>query len=252
MRQWHFNRDGDEEFLRRQIYSMTVWIYEGIYFALMSVYEYPGDISEGRRTDLHRRHERDVMNFYIATSRDCDHWDLRWVYAGEPIIPRGPDGSFDKDMVFPSSTVVTHRDKHWFYYQGGNERHGTAELKPPVQFEKQRAIGLATLPLDRFCGWHAGARQGIIVTKPFVLQGPTLLVNLDASHGELMVEVLDAGGQIIPGYGAAEAVPQKRVNGLRLRHAWKTRSALTELIGRTVRLRFRLRLADLYAFQITR
>ena len=89
VRQWHFNRQGEDEYLRRQIYSMTVWIHEGVYFGLMSVYEYPGDISEGRETDLWRHHERDVMNFYIATSRDCDDWDLTWVYAGQPIVPRG-------------------------------------------------------------------------------------------------------------------------------------------------------------------
>jgi len=44
-----FNREGEDEFIRRQIYSMTVWVYEGIYFGLMSVFEYPGNISEGRK-----------------------------------------------------------------------------------------------------------------------------------------------------------------------------------------------------------
>ena len=218
----------------------------------MSVYEYPGDVSEGRETDLLRRHERDVMNFYIATSRDCDSWDLTWVYSGKPIVPRGPDGSFDKDMVFPSSTVVTHADRHWFYYGGGNERHGTAELDPAVWFEKRRAIGLATLPLDRFVGWHAGARQGIVVTKPFVLKGSTLLANVDARHGEIAVEVLDSEGEVIPGYGAEDAVAHNRVDDLRLRPKWKTKRNLSELVGKTVSLRFRFTLADVYAFQVTR
>ena len=49
-------------------------------------------------------------------------------------------------------------------YVGGNERHGTDELDPPVWFEKRQAIGLATLPIDRIVGWHAGPRQGIIRT----------------------------------------------------------------------------------------
>jgi len=251
VRQWHFDRQGDEEFLRRQIYSMTVYVYQGIYFGLMSVYEYPGDVSEGRESDPLRRHERDVMNFYLATSRDCDSWDLTWVYAGQPIVPRGPDGSFDKDNVFPSSSVVTYDDRHWFYYGGSNERHGTAELRPPVWFDKRRAIGLATLPLDRFVGWHAGARQGIIVTKPFVVTGPNLLLNVAAKQGEISAEVLNAAGQAVPGYGAGDAIPARRVDQLRLRMGWKTKPDLSELLGQTVRLRLRLTLADLYAFQLT-
>lgn len=251
-RQWYFNREGEDEFLRRQIYSMTVWIYEGVYFGLLSVYEYPGDVSEGRKTNLQRRHTRDVLNFYIATSRDCDSWDLTWVYAGKPIVPRGPNGSFDKDMVFPSSTVVTHSDRHWFYYGGGNERHGTAELDPPVWFEKRRAIGLATLPLDRIVGLHAGAREGIVVTKPFVLKGTKLLANVDARHGKIVVEVLDAESKIIPGYGAEDAVTYTRIDDLRLRPQWNAKRDLSEMVGKTVRLRFRFTLADLYAFQVTR
>ena len=252
VRQWYFNRESEEEYLRRQIYSMTVWIYEGIYFGLMSVYENPGDISEGREVDLLRRHDRDVMNFYIATSRDCNSWDLKWVYSGKPIIPRGPDGSFDKDMVFPSSTVVTFAERHWFYYSGGNERHGTDELDPPVWFEKRQAIGLATLPIDRIVGWHAGPRQGIIRTKPFVLEGPVLLANVDARHGEIAVEVLDSEGEVIPGYGAKDAIVYSRVDDLRLRPRWMTNRDLSELVGRTVSFRFRFTLADVYAFQVTR
>jgi hypothetical protein len=252
VRQWYFDREGKNEYLRRQIYSMTVWVYEGIYFGLMSVYEYPGDVSEGRETDLLRRHERDVMNFYIATSRDCDNWDLTWVYSGKPIVPRGADRSFDKDVVFPSSTVVTHADRHWFYYGGGNERHGTAELDSAVWFEKHRAIGLATLPLDRIVGWHAGARPGTILTRPFVLEGATLLANVDAKHGAISVEVLGSDGEVIPGYGTEDSVVHSRVDDLRFRPKWKAKRDLSELVGKTVRLRFRLTLADLYAFQITR
>ena len=42
-------------------------------------------------------------------------WDLTWVYAEKPFVPRGPDGSFDKDMIFPASQIVTHNDRHWVF-----------------------------------------------------------------------------------------------------------------------------------------
>lgn len=250
VRQWHFNREGPKEYLRRQIYSMTVWIHEGVYFALMSVYEYPGDVSEGHQTDHVKRHERDVLNFYIATSRDGDRFDLGWVYAGQPIVPRGPDGSFDKDVVFPSSTIVTHDDRHWLYYGGGNERHGTAELDPPVWFQSRRAIGLATLPLDRFVALRAGDREGTVVTKPFKLEGDTLQLNVDAGRGAVAVEVLDAAGVPIPDYSGDEAPRYEHVDGLRFQPQWKQHRDLSALTGKTIHLRFRLRDADLYAFQV--
>ena len=250
VRQWHFNREGPEEYRRRQIYSMTVWLYQGVYFALMSVYEYPADVSEGRTTDLVKRHERDVMNFYIATSRDADRWDLRWVYAGEPIIPRGPDGAFDKDIVFPSSTVVTHQDKHWLYYAGGNERHGTAELKPPVTFDRRFVIGLATLRLDGFVCLEAQGPSGNVITRPFVLQATRLEVNADASRGSIQVELLDAAGKPQPGYSGEDAVRLERVDGVRLKPRWRNHNDLSLLRGKTVRLRFHLHDAKLFAFQI--
>ena len=61
-------------------------------------------------------------------------------------------------------------------------------------------IGVATLLRDRLVGWHAGPREGTVVTKPFVLDGPSLVVNVDAKYGAFAVEVLDAEGAAIPGY----------------------------------------------------
>ena len=65
------------------------------------------------------------MNYYIATSRDGSSWDLGWVYKGQPLVPRGPAGSFDKDLILPASSIITPAGKHWIYYGGANERHGT-------------------------------------------------------------------------------------------------------------------------------
>ena len=112
--EWKFDRQGPDEYRRRQVYSLSDWIYAGVHFGLVMVYEWPGDLSEGP-VDYYQRHERDVLNYYIATSRDGDNWDLHWVYAGQPIVPRGPDGSWDKDFIVPASEIITHDDRHWLY-----------------------------------------------------------------------------------------------------------------------------------------
>ena len=247
VREWIFDKEGKGEAQRRQIYATTCWIYHSVYFALLSVYDYPGDLSEGQVTDTRQRHERDVMNFYIATSRDGDSWDMHWVYSGQPLVPRGPDGAFDKDLLLPASTIVTHADKHWLYYAGANERHGNEQIK----FDRQHAIGLAMLRLDGFVGLAAGEIEGTVVTKPFKLEGNKLMVNVDARGGEVLVEVLDETGQPLPGFSGDEAVTATKLDELRWHPQWKKHTDLSALRSQTVRLRFRLRAAKIYSFQMS-
>ncbi|GAG27310.1 unnamed protein product, partial [marine sediment metagenome] len=245
IRNWAFDREGPDERRRRQIYSCNDWIYHGVHFGLLSVYEWPSDFSEGG-TDPNNRHERDVMNYYIGTSRDADSWDLSWVYAGKPIVPRGPDGAFDKDLITPGSTIVTHADRHWLYYGGANERHGD----PEVHFPRTHAIGLATLRLDGFVGLEAKDRPGTVLTRPFRLAGNRLEINVDARGGSLAVEVLDEQGQTIAGLSRAQCKPLEDVGGLRLPVAWHNQPDLSALHGKLVRLKFSLQNARLYAFQV--
>jgi hypothetical protein len=246
IRSWAFDREGPNEHRRRQIYALTDWIHEGIHFALMTVYEWPGDLSEGP-ADYFKRHERNILNFYIATSRDGDSWDLSWIYAGRPLIPRGPDGSFDKDRVFPSSTVVTHDDRHWLYYYGADERHGTESFNPA---ERKFAIGLATLRQDGLVCLEASDGPGMMVTKPFTLAGNRLELNADASRGQVVVEVLDQAGSPIPGFTRGEASVIQGVDGLRVQPQWSSARPFAGLKGTIIRLSLHLEEARVYAFQI--
>lgn len=240
VRDWKFDREGPEECRRRQIYGLSDWIYHGVHFAQMMVFEWPNDLSEGP-VDYHKRHERDVLEYYIATSRDGDNWDLSWVYAGKRMITRGPDGSWDKDMVIPSSEIITHNDKHWLYYSGSNERHGAPR---PAQ-----GIGVAALRLDGFVFLEAGARMGSLTTKPFRLEGKRLQINVAGE--KFRVEILDEKGRPLPGFSGPKAETISNVDNLRLEPRWKG-SLLSELKGRMVRLKFHLEKARLYSFQVPR
>lgn len=246
-RSWKFDREGENERWRRQIYGLTLWPYEGVHFALMSVYEFPPKqlpTPYDNKPDYRTRHQRDIMNFYIATSRDGDNWDLSWVYAGMPMIPRGGESSFDKDIIMPASQVVTWNDRHWIYYGGSNERHFCAQ--------RRNVIGLATLPLDRLVGLEASSVAGQVVTKAFKLEGEVLEVNVDAGNGQIGVEVLDKSGQPIPGFGPVELRHYRNADELRLRPRWATHEDLRALKGQTIRLRFHLLRARLFSFQLRR
>ncbi len=246
VRQWKLDREGPEEHTRRQIYTMTDWQYGGLHFGLFSIYEWPNDFSEGKTTDHVKRHERDVINTYLATSRDAVHWDLSTIYAGQPLIERGGDNAWDKDMVFPSSWIITREQEHWIYYGGANERHGVEEIFQP---KRDFAIGLAKLPLDRFAGLHAGEESGTVVTKAFTLSASEIAVNTDARNGEVSIDVLDVDGQPITELSGANSVALKNADELAWRAEWKS-PAFTRKVGQMVRLRFRLRNATLYAFRV--
>jgi hypothetical protein len=219
---------------------MTDWIYHGVHFGLINLYEFPGDQSEGP-LDFHKRHERDVLNFYIATSRDAENWDFQWIYVGNPLVARGMDGGFDKDMIIPPSNIITHNDRHWIYYGGANERHGAPR--------RDYGIGGATLRLDGFiCLEAKGDEPGTVVTKPFRLEGDRLHVNV--SGEEVAVEVLNDRGIPVPGFSAKDAGVSRDVDALRLEPSWKNGKRLSMLKGSVICLRFHLKNARLFAFHV--
>ena len=244
VREWKFGKGVTDEVYRRQIYSLTDWIHEGVHFGLMSVYEFiprPGAPYDSV-SDLVKRHDHDIVNFYIGTTRGNAMWDLSWGYAEKPMIPRGPDRSFDKDMIFPASQIVTRNDTHWIYYSGYRARHGIAD-------RGKYGIGVATIKRDRFIALQAkGNLPGNLTTKPFQLEGTSLQVNVNADCGRIRVEVLDRDSNPIPGFSGPSATWYESTDQLRLKPRWQ--SDLASLKGKVVRLRLTLQNARLFAFQI--
>ena len=225
VRTWEFDREGPDEFRRRQSYALTDWLYEGVHFALMGVMRDGG-----------------LIDCYIGTSRDAAHWDSSWVYAGQPFIPPGPAGSFDAAGAFPFSQIVTWKDRHWLHYGAMDRGHKDRQ--------NRMSIGAATLRLDGFVSLEAGPDAGTVTTRPFVLEGRGLELNLDASRGEAAVEIQDAEGRALPGFAIPDCRAIRGVDALRQRAEWSGQADLGVLTGSTVRLHVEMRNAHLYAFQV--
>jgi len=232
------------EWRDRQIHATTIWPYEGVYFALLSVMEGKLDQIPNEGPAESVRHEHNIVNFYIATSRDLRTWNYDWVYARRPTIERGANGEFDKDGIH-AVTIVTEGGRHLFYYCGMYERFALAGVeKIPLM-----RIGVAELRLDGFVSLDAGDEEGVITTVPIKLQGDRLAINIDAHVGSLLIEILDKDGNPIPGFTAAEADHLAGVDNVSATASWRGKSSLSALSGQHVKLRFRLRRASLYSFQ---
>ena len=91
-------------------------------------------------------------------------------------------------------------------------------------------------------------RRGTVVTKPFRLEKGELEVNVDAKAGWLRIALLDENGKAIQGFSGETARKHKGVDELRFKPQWKSGSGLSQLSGKTVKLRFTLQNARLYSF----
>ena len=88
-----------------------------------------------------------------------------------------------------------------------------------------------------------------MTTRPITFLGQRLELNLDTSAGGMVqIEVQDVTGQPIPGFTLADA-DILNGNSVRMPVSWKGSPDLSKLAGKSIRLHFKLRNCQLYAFQ---
>ena len=249
---------------RAETYKLAVFPYEGLYIGMPQIY-YPTGPALPARNNTVGFHE-----IQLAFNRDPQLSREGWTRLGdrEPFIrtsglDKGLAGTFDRQQLGVLNRPVAMKDELWFYYTGAKGRSlpyklwpdGTvrneAKLTPDEKADFEDgwiAICLATLRLDGFVSLTAGDKAGQLISKPFVATGDRLLLNVDVSNkGEATVEVMDEDEQPIDGFELSNSVP---LRGRSIEQAvhWTTRSNWSQLVGKKVRLRIRLRNADLYAF----
>lgn len=101
--------------------------------------------------------------------------------------------------------------------------------------------------MDRIAVLDLVREEGTLTTKPLICTGEELIVNAKAPGGSLIVEILDETGKPLSGFVKADC---DAFGGDTIRHTvtWRGESGLSELAGKSVRLRFCLRGAKLYSF----
>lgn len=154
---------------------------------------------------------------FIRPGIGISHWVSRSNYAALGIVPTGP-----------------------------------AEISMYVQRnygQRSAFLERLTLRFDGFASVRAGYGGGELLTKPLRFEGRALEVNLATSAaGSLRVEVQDADGTPISGFALADS---EEMIGDEIERivSWRGSPDLGSLRGRSIRLRFVLRDADLYSLR---
>ena len=210
---------------------------------------------------------------HLAVAVAFRHWPDRRVLSDRQLIEHGVHPSQWQgvsDAVFLSTRGGTAYDRTFlasFIRPGPDPRSWHARNNAPAlgvvptgEAEMSLyALRHYTLPgshlrryvlrTDGFASLHGPYHGGEVLTKRLRFTGRRLVVNFATSAaGQLTVEVTDADGHALPGFGAGECDPLIG-DELARQVTWRGRDELAALAGRTVRLRVRLQDANLYALQ---
>jgi hypothetical protein len=204
-----------------EIYSMKVFPYEGIYIGLLQVF--------------HATPEDSTLDVQLAVSHDSIHFTR--VGDRGTFLPLGPVGSWDRfNLSLASNDPIVAGDELRFYYGGRLYRHGP--YAGPDKGPEQSGIGFATIKRDRFVALEASFDGGEILTQPLHLKNTALHLNAKSDFGEILVQLLDANGQV-----AAQSKAIQR-DGLDVPVIWS--GPVKQPMG-PVTLRIKLRNARLFA-----
>jgi hypothetical protein len=206
-------------------YGLSAFPYESMYIGFLWVFPITNGKSDG------------PIFIELVTSRDGFEW-RRQDEPRPPVLPCGPEGSWDDGMLFTPNHPLVEGDKIKLFYGGFDVTHGVDGAIG--------SVGIATLRKDGFASLDAAAKEAAVTTPPLTgAQGP-LRVNYAAQGGWLRVEVLDADGKAVPGYGRADckALTGDAVNA---KVSWKKHDALPKDTA-PLHLRFVFKNTSLYSF----
>ena len=140
----------------------------------------------------------DTIHTELVVSRDTHTWHR----SRSTFLGLGRPGEWDSRWITPAPTPPIQKDGSlWFFHEGRNTAHERLYPQP------RGAIGLAVLPEDRFCGLEAGPVEGILTTKPFVLEGDEITLNSASRLGgavRIRAELADETGTVIPEFSLHE------------------------------------------------
>ena len=198
----------------------------------------------------------------FAASRDGITWQR---YDRRAFVPLGIKDEWDSRSIYMAYGVVpgVSEDELFMYYCGSNMLHGWDRDDQHRERNKRilRRIGGASdkeadgigrliVRRDGFVSARADYSGGEFLTPVMTFEGGELTLNVDTSAvGQVRVEILDKDRKPVSGYLLDDCDEIYTANEIDRVVKWNGESAVGELAGKPIRMRFVMRDADLYAFQ---
>lgn len=198
------------------------------------------------------------VDIRFAASRDGLIWHR---FDRRAFVDLGLRDEFDAMLLYMFRGVVpgANETEMFMYYTGSDRTHGwdrnvrnkriltAAGLEPKIETS---FVSRLVLRRDGFISVRSEYDGGQFTTPPLRFTGDRLRLNLDTSAtGEVRVEIQDEQGVPLEGFTLPDCDRIHTANEINRVVTWRGSAALDALQGRTVRLRFIMRDADLYAFQ---
>jgi len=160
----------------------------------------------------------------------------------------GDGSAYDTGQIVTTNGPVVRNNELWFYYVGLRYRSLSIAATLNREYLDAGAVCMARLRMDGFVSLKGGIEWGSILTRPLVVERPELHVNVDAWRGQVRAELLDAeDGRPLPGFTRDECVPAV-IDSIDEPIRWRDKADLSDVLGRTVRIRFSILRGELYAF----
>ena len=235
------------------LYTPSVHRYpwaDDAYFSFANPYRhYPvGDTTDtaAHGKDQRGRFKNDgPLDIQLAVSRDGINWSRP---DRRPYVSLGLKGEWDGGQSYMCLGMFRKGNEIWMYDSPSRRTHGDWD---PGNRPPEAGLRRLVQRLDGFMSADA-AYTGAGFTTPLIkFDGAFLRLNVDCSAlGQVWVEIRDEKNHAIPGYTMAEAIDVDR-NEVAAPVYWKEKDNVGELIGKPVRLHFKLRACKLYAFQFS-
>lgn len=211
-----------------QLYNLDCVAYESLLLGEFSIWR------------GHPLKERPKINeVCVGFSRDGFHWTRPDRRAFCPVSEKKETWNWGNLQSAGGCCLVV-GDKLYFYVGAASGR-----IKPP--HADPANVGLAILRRDGFSSMDAGPQAAILTTRKVEFSGKRLFVNVDAPHGELRVEILDARGAPIEPFTKEHCKPVTSDSTIQPVQ-WKGAEDLSAVAGKPVKFRFHMANGKLYSF----
>lgn len=222
-----------------EFYNMSAFPYANQWLGMVTHFRRTGEPKVKKYDGGHRQSFADgPIDVQLVHSRDGRHW--KRCSDRSPVIGLGPYHYDSGSILGLCNSPVISGDEMWMYYTAMTTTHGG--YLP----DKEMSIARASWRIDGLVSMRSDNDGGMVETNPLVPEGDTLFVNANVASGKLTIEVLDAQGREMPGYG--KCVISKK-DGISIPVAWNNSKKLPA--GTPIKLRFHIQQGDLFSYTIS-